>query len=75
MFEGLIQKVLLAIFGRFIDGLDRKQINLSFLKGNLVIENVSIKKEALEALQLPIELVYSSIQRIEINLPWNKLTT
>ncbi|CAD8167119.1 unnamed protein product [Paramecium pentaurelia] len=75
MFEGLIQKVLLAIFGRFIDGLDKKQINLSFLKGNLVIENVSIKKEALEALQLPIELVYSSIQRIEINLPWNKLTT
>ncbi|CAD8164451.1 unnamed protein product [Paramecium pentaurelia] len=75
MFEGLIQKVLLAIFGRFIDGLDKKQINLSFFKGNLVIENVSIKKEALEALQLPIELVYSSIQRIEINLPWNKLTT
>ncbi|CAD8160815.1 unnamed protein product [Paramecium octaurelia] len=75
MFEGLIQKVLLAIFGRFIDGLDKKQINLSFLKGNLVIENVSIKKEALEALQLPIELVYSSIQRIEINLPWNNLTT
>ena len=50
MFEGLIQKVLLAIFGRFIDGLDKKQINLSFFKGNLVIENVSIKKEALEAL-------------------------
>jgi vacuolar protein sorting-associated protein 13A/C len=61
MLEGIIQRVLLALFGRFIDGLDKKQINFSFLKGNLVIENVSIKKEALEALQLPIELVYSSI--------------
>lgn len=50
MFESVIQKILLLLFGRFIEGLDRKQISLSLSSGDLVIENVSIKREALEAL-------------------------
>lgn len=75
MFEALIKRILLALFGKFIDGIDKNQIQFGVMSGNLVIEGVSIKKEALDQLELPIQLVYSSIQRIQIVVPWNKLSS
>lgn len=61
MFEGLLEIILLSYFGKFIEGVDKKYISLGVLQGNLVIENVALKKEAIDALELPIKLRFSSI--------------
>lgn len=61
MFEGLIKKILSALFGKFIEGIDKNHIQLGVFSGNLVIEGVSIKKEAIDQLELPIQLIHSSI--------------
>ena len=42
MFEGLLERILLLYFGRFVDGVDQKNIKLGVLSGNLIIENVSL---------------------------------
>lgn len=48
MFEGLIKRILITLFGKFIDGIDKNHIQLGVLSGNLIIEGVSIKKEVLD---------------------------
>jgi vacuolar protein sorting-associated protein 13A/C len=75
MFEGLLERILLSYFGKFIEGVDKRHIKLGVLSGNLIIENVSLKREAIDALDLPIKLRYSSISKLQLLVPWSKLST
>ncbi len=75
MFEGLLERLLLSYFGKFIDGIDKNHISLGVLSGNLIIEDVRLNEEAFEGLELPIKIVYSSIQRLQLIVPWKKLST
>ena len=43
MFETLLEKLLSKYLGRFISGLDKKNLHLGVWNGNIVIENVNIK--------------------------------
>ena len=56
MFEKLLQKVLMNYFGRFIDGLDKNNLKLGVWSGNVAIENVNLKPEVIELLELPFTL-------------------
>lgn len=40
MFEGLLERILLSYFGKFIEGVNKKDIQLGVLSGNLIIDNV-----------------------------------
>lgn len=59
MFEALLEKILLSIFGRFIENIKREHIQLGLFKGNLVIKDVKLRKDVLDYLELPLELKYS----------------
>jgi vacuolar protein sorting-associated protein 13A/C len=75
MFEGLLERLLLSYFGKFIDGVDKNRISLGVISGNLIIEDVSIKREAIDELELPIKITYSSIQRLQLIVPWRTLSS
>lgn len=59
MFEKILEKVLLTYFGRFISGLDKNNLKLGVWSGNVVIENVNLKQELIEILELPLKLKMS----------------
>lgn len=40
-----------------------------------MIENVALKQEIFADLELPLELKFSSIGRLIIKIPWNKLSS
>ena len=54
----------------FIEGLDTKQADLSLLKGKAVLNNITLKREALVNLGLDLELISSKIEKIDISIPW-----
>lgn len=56
MFEKILEKILLQYFGRFITGLDKNNLKLGVWSGNMVIENVNLKPEIIEMLELPIKI-------------------
>lgn len=64
MFEGLLERILLSYFGKYIDGVEKDHISLGILRGDLIIENLSLKKEAIDALELPIKLRFSRIRKL-----------
>ena len=74
MFEALLEKILLSHFGRFLSGLDRANIHLGVWSGNLIIENVSLKPEVIEMLELPLQLRFSHIEKFQVNVPWSKIS-
>ena len=61
-------------FGSFIKGFDKNNIKLGIWSGKIDIENVSLKPEAIEMLQLPIKLRNSKIGKMHFNIPWSKLS-
>jgi hypothetical protein len=50
--EAVIASLLDALLGQYVDGLNN--VNLSMSSGDVVLENLAIKKEALQDLKLPI---------------------
>ncbi len=56
MFESIIASILSSYLGDYIEGLERENLALSVFSGNVVLENLQLKKEALADLQLPITI-------------------
>ena len=51
--------MLLNYFGRFLTGLDKNNLNLGIWSGNVVIENVNLKQEIIDLLEIPYKLSFS----------------
>lgn len=73
MFEGLLERILLAYFGQYIDGVEKDHISLGIFSGDLIIQDVSLKKEAIDALELPIKLRFSKIRRLQVVFPLKRI--
>lgn len=69
MFEGVIANLLNKILGDFIEGIESKQLNISILKGDVELFNLSIKPDFLETLPLPFKLKYGKVGRIFVDVP------
>lgn len=75
MFEKLLEKFLLKLFGRFISGLDKNNLHVGIWRGDLLIENVMMKDDILELVGLPMVVVFSNVGKIHIKIPWNKINS
>ncbi|CAG9311707.1 VPS13_6 [Blepharisma stoltei] len=75
MFEGLIEKILLAKLGKFIADLDKDSLKVALWSGDITLENVYLKPDALLMLQLPIILKYGRITRLIVKVPWAHLSS
>ena len=71
MFESIVSSVLNKVLGSYVDNLDGSQLKLSIfsgifkwtkhtilmnLIGNVVLKNLKLKKDAVDKLNLPIEI-------------------
>ena len=75
MFESILEKILINNFGNYITGLDRSNLHLGVWSGNIIIENVNIKQEVLDMFEFPIKMIFNSIGKLQLIIPWSKLST
>ena len=75
MFEGLLERILLSYFGKWIVGIDKNNLQLGVWSGDVIIENVGLNIEAIDELSMPILLKYSYIEKFNLKIPWSKLST
>lgn len=73
MFEGLVEKLLLQYFGRYIKDLNKSDLSVGIMRGDLSISNVTLKSEVMDLFQVPLELRCSSIERLSITIPWKQI--
>lgn len=75
MFESILERLLSTYFGRFITGLDKENLHVGVFSGNVQIENVSAKPEIIDLLELPLNLAFSHIGKLQMKIPWTKLSS
>ena len=73
MFESILERILNTYFGQFITGFDSNNLHLGVWKGDIKIENVSIRPDLMDTLEFPVKIIYSSIGSLIIKIPWTKL--
>jgi vacuolar protein sorting-associated protein 13A/C len=74
MLAGIAERVLGSVLGKYVEGLDKKNINVGIWSGDFVIENVSVKPEVMDIANLPMNLLFSHIGRIRALIPWKDLS-
>jgi hypothetical protein len=65
MLETLAANILTRYLGEYVSGLQKENIKLAIGAGNAVLENLELKKEALDKLDLPI-IVKKGMKSIEL---------
>ena len=75
MFERILERILLAKLGRFIIGLDREQLKVAVWQGDIILENVHLKPDLFQMLQLPLTVKYGKVTRLSVKIPWTRLTS
>ncbi|TPX42076.1 hypothetical protein SeMB42_g05292 [Synchytrium endobioticum] len=73
MFEGIIAQVLNKFLGDYVANLETKQLSLSIWRGDVVLNNLRLKKEALDKFNLPIEVKEGYLGELILKIPWNDL--
>ena len=73
MLEKILGAILQKYAGKYLQGIEQDHLKIEFFSGNVVIENVSIKKEAVNLLELPVVLKFSHIGRIQVKIPMTKI--
>lgn len=58
MFEKLITKVLNKVLGDFIENIDSNQLDISLLRGDVLLENMKLRSDLFDSLPFPFALDY-----------------
>jgi vacuolar protein sorting-associated protein 13A/C len=70
--ESVAEIVLSRLLDKVFYGISKKNIQVELLDGKFVLSNIGLQPSLLAELNLPIELKYSYVERVEIHLPWRK---
>ena len=67
MFEGIVVSLLNKLLGKYVDNLDTNQLSISVWKGDVVLQNLRLKKDALRQFNLPIDVLEGYLGELVLN--------
>ena len=68
--------VLDILLGEYIQGAQsQRQLELDILNGHLLLQNLTVRAGAFERLGLPVRVLAGVIGRVELRIPWAKLSS
>ncbi|XP_026669305.1 vacuolar protein sorting-associated protein 13D isoform X1 [Ceratina calcarata] len=75
MLEGLVAWVLNNYLGKYVENLNTDQLSIALLSGEVELENLPLKKEALHHIGLPIEIKAGFIGKVRVQVPVRQIRT
>ncbi|XP_021768084.1 uncharacterized protein LOC110732449 isoform X1 [Chenopodium quinoa] len=73
MLEDQVAYLLQRYLGNYVRGLNKDALKISVWQGNVVLTNMQLKPEALNALKLPIKVKAGFLGSVTLKVPWSKL--
>ncbi|GBP47899.1 Vacuolar protein sorting-associated protein 13 [Eumeta japonica] len=73
VFEAIVVDVLNRFLGDYVENLNRSQLKLGIWGGDVVLENLVLKQNALEELNIPVQTVYGHLGKLVLKIPWKNL--
>ncbi|PVV02833.1 hypothetical protein BB560_002703 [Smittium megazygosporum] len=74
MLEGVVTSILNKFLGDYVDNLETKQLQLGIWKGDVTLNDLNLRKDALDGLHLPINVTSGKIGCLTLTIPWSNLT-
>ena len=75
MLERLVEYVLASKLRSILLNFDRDSFSLWLWQGRVVLRNLLINPLICEVLDLPLELTYGKVEKVDLMIPWRALST
>ncbi|SCU96025.1 LAMI_0F04874g1_1 [Lachancea mirantina] len=73
MLESLAAGLLNRVLGAYVENFDSTQLNVGIWSGDVKLRNLKLRKESLDALDLPIDVKYGYLGELTLAVPWKSL--
>jgi vacuolar protein sorting-associated protein 13A/C len=73
MLEGLVSNLLNRFLGMYVQNFDPKQLNVGIWSGDVKLTNLELRREALDQLRLPLNVVEGHLGSLTLSIPWSNL--
>lgn len=73
MLEGLVANLLNRFLGMYVKNFDAKQLNVGIWSGDVKLRNLELRREALDQLHLPLNVVGGHLGQLTLSIPWSNL--
>lgn len=73
MLEGVVANLLNRFLGMYVKNFDAKQLNIGIWSGDVKLHNLELRREALDQLRLPLNVVEGHLGELTLSIPWSNL--
>ena len=73
MLEGLVAGLLNRFLGMYVKNFDANQLNVGIWNGDVKLRNLELRREALDQLHLPVNVVEGHLGQLTMSIPWTNL--
>ena len=73
MLEGLVSSLLNRFLGMYIRNFDPGQLKVEIWSGDVKLRDLELRREALDQLKLPINVVEGHLGQLTLTIPWSNL--
>nr|XP_058150275.1 intermembrane lipid transfer protein VPS13C isoform X1 [Dasypus novemcinctus] len=73
VFESVVADLLNRFLGDYVENLNKSQLKLGIWGGNVALDNLQIKENALSELHVPFKVKAGQIDKLTLKIPWKNL--
>lgn len=73
MLEGLVAGLLNRFLGMYVKNFDPTQLKVGIWSGDVKLRDLELRKEALDQLKLPINVIEGHLGELTLTIPWSNL--
>ncbi|XP_061878990.1 intermembrane lipid transfer protein VPS13C isoform X1 [Entelurus aequoreus] len=73
VFESMVGDLLNRFIGDYVENLDKSQLKIGIWGGNVVLENLKVKENALSEFDVPFKVKAGQIGTLTLKIPWKNL--
>ncbi|OQE23254.1 hypothetical protein PENSTE_c009G01087 [Penicillium steckii] len=73
MLEGVVANLLNRFLGIYVKNFDATQLNIGIWSGDVKLRNLELRREALDQLHLPLNVVEGHLGQLTLSIPWSNL--
>ncbi|KAM8804771.1 intermembrane lipid transfer protein VPS13C [Eudromia elegans] len=71
--ESVVADLLNRFLGDYVENLNKSQLKLGIWGGNVALDNLQIKENALSELDIPFKVKVGQIDKLTLKIPWKNL--
>ena len=73
MLESLAATLLNRLLGSYVQNFDPDQLKVGIWSGDVQLKNLTLRKDCLDSLDLPVDVKYGVLGDLVLNVPWSSL--